>query len=421
MNVIQTHIVTKIPTSWKIIIIVSFVFLCFLVATKAMIIYQAMGLYSNMKQLGGGDIFFPLYKFYVNQPFPIISTTTTKTNPSTSQTYNQTILNVAFPDDNIDYNVGSFNSKSIVKIQCEIPNNIYFFSITLYKENGKIWKSINDSDMTLGDVNNRTRTFQISPAVAKNPQNNKESICIPSPYDSSLYCVILRTYKKTVNQIINQPELTVDGKILSYNDISEKKRTSNSEFIQKILYLLFHLKFSSKDIQTFFTVDAFKFFLPADNLMSLVFPNEYAKYLMVFPQGKSIKIEGTLQTNVGYTNDNCRYISFMASDFLTTSTDNSLNAENLKKDDQNKYNLYVSFSEKDAENIGYNIRNVKDNLLLWDLTTNKKPVLIYRLVSVAKSHTDEDYIFKIKNTTKSISMENESNIYIPKVTMNNTD
>ena len=411
---VEKHIVT-IPISWRIIIIISFLFLLFLVGTKLMIIYKGFSLYKNMKELGGGDIFFPLYQYYVNQAFPIISTTTTQRNPSTNQDYNSTILNVAFPDNNIEYNVGSFNSKSNVTIQVNIPENIYFFSITLYKENGKIWKSIDDSDLDLS-ATSRTRTFQINPP--KNSQNG-DVVSIPSPSNSTLYCVILRTYKTNINESIAEPELKVDGKMLSYNAISEKERTSNSNFLQKILYLLFHLKFSNKDIQTFFKVDAFNFFLPAENLMSLVFPNEYAKYLMVFPQGRCIKVEGILPDTVGYTNDNSRYISFMASDFLTTSTDNSINFEDMKKTD-NKYTLYVAFSKTDAVNSGYDENN--DNLLLWDITTNKKPVLIYRLVSVAEKHNEEDFLFTITNTNKSISMESyEGKKYIPKVIENNPD
>ena len=411
---VEKHIVT-IPISWRIIIIISFLFLLFLVGTKLMIIYKGYSLYKNMKELGGGDIFFPLYQYYVNQAFPIISTTTTQKNPSTNQDYNSTILNVAFPDNNIEYNVGSFNSKSNVTIQVNIPKNIYFFSITLYKENGKIWRSIDDSDLALSDTS-RTRTFEINPH--KNYQNG-DVVSIPSPSNSTLYCVILRTYKRNINESIAEPQLTVDGKMLSYKAISEKERTSNSNFLQKILYLLFHLKFSNKDIQTFFKVDAFNFFLPAENLMSLVFPNEYAKYLMVFPQGRCIKVEGTLPDTVGYTNDNSRYISFMASDFLTTSTDNSINFEDMKINN-NEYTLYVAFSKTDAEKSGYDENN--DNLLLWDITTNKKPVLIYRLVSVAEEHKEEDFLFTITNTNKSISMENyKKKKYIPKVIENNPD
>ena len=395
----------RFPLFWKIIILSIFICVLFLVGIKAFMIKKALTFAEDFKSITkGGQIFSPLYSYYENQPFPIISETIQEYNPSTMKNYNETILNVAFPDDNISYNVAAFSTLSDVIIQYPIPSSdkIYFFSLTIYLSNGTVYESINDATTGLGT----THTFDISSKnKEKTKTNNSESkTFIPVPHNSDTYCVIIRVYKQDITFEVPSPTLVVDNKQKEYTSISQKTRKSDSNFLQKLLYLLFHLKFSKKDIETFFGVDAYQFFLPAKNLMSLVFPNEFALYLMTFPQNDNgvIQVQGTLQTDIGSTNNNCRYVSFMASNFLTTSTDASINFKTLKTNEQNQYVLFVAFSEQSAKTSGYNPSTANHNLLLWDEKSNNKPVLIYRIVSVATERNDEDAIFSLPNQIQSI-------------------
>ena len=75
------------------------------------------------------------------------------------------------------------------------------------------------------------------------------------------------------------------------------------------------------------------------------------------------------------------------------------------------YTIYVSFSEKNAENYGYK-KTLGHKLLLWNSETNTFPVLIFRIVSVAEPQTG---IFAIDNATKIVSgddvKEKIGNIY----------
>ena len=399
----------------KFVLLFTFIGVLFLVFFKLFIIKETKEIIGDVRNITKkGNLFYPLYSYYKkNKPFPIISETLQATNPSTKKIDDKSILNVVFPDYNISYNVASFSSQSNIIIEYDIPSseNIYFFSLTIYLENGSIYKSISDEITGFG----QKHVFSISPT--QNQINTTNKTYIKSPSNSDTYCVIIRLYKININYQIPIPKLTVDQKEKQYQSITKTSRQTESNFLQKILYILFHLKFSNKNVETFFNVNAYKFFLPAKNVMSLVFPNEYATYLMTFPkQNKNpvLVVEGTLQKDIGSQNNNCRYVSFMASNFLTTATDDSINFRNIKFLTNRKYKLYVAFDEEDAESEGYNSSN--DNLLLWNKDSNDKPVLIYRIVSVNSKHNDDDYIFTLPNEKQSIENEQLTNWqYYPNV------
>ena len=68
--------------------------------------------------------------------------------------------------------------------------------------------------------------------------------------------------------------------------------------------------------------------------------------------------------------------------------------------------LFVAFSEQSAKTSGYDPSTTNHNLLLWDEKSNNKPVLIYRIVSVATGRNDEDAIFSLPNQIQSIGAPN---------------
>ena len=173
-----------------------------------------------------------------------------------------------------------------MNIATKIPlDDIYFFSITIYLENGKVYNSLNNSifETKTGTLNH---TFLLKPSAEQTTDKSITIIQTPPKEMSPTYCVILRTYRKEITTTLFDPTLSVNDKELEYKSITPQKREENSNVIQTLLYFLFHLKLSKINVQTFFDVDAYKFFLPADNRMGLVFPNPFAKYLMCFPQKK---------------------------------------------------------------------------------------------------------------------------------------
>ena len=315
---------------YKIILLLTFLGVITSIIIKFVIYHRSKNVFQEMKIiLGKGDIFFPFTLILKISLFLLYPQQFKKKNPSeNNQTYEKKILNVAFPDTLINYNVASFDSDSTVNIATKIPlDDIYFFSITIYLENGKVYNSLNNSifETKTGTLNH---TFLLKPSAEQTTDKSITIIQTPPKEMSPTYCVILRTYRKEITTTLFDPTLSVNDKELEYKSITPQKREENSNVIQTLLYFLFHLKLSKINVQTFFDVDAYKFFLPADNRMGLVFLTLSPSILCAFLKKKKnnyvLRIQGELQNNIGEENSTVSYVSFMASNFVKTSTDNSL-------------------------------------------------------------------------------------------------
>lgn len=365
---------------WKILLISSFIIFSLIF----IIIY-------NLFRKG---IFGPVYKYFLHESWPIVS----KTDKD------ETILNIAYPDKNIAYYVASFSVKNNISLKGKIPENseMYFWSLTIYREDGSIYQSINDTQ-----VNGKEYVINIGNSNTGSFTSNDSKMLKPPIGDT--YCVIQRVYKKNIMFRLFPdyiPNIIVNDGQVQVKEVDIAERIENSSMLQSIFTKLFTKKFERINVSKFFKVDINKFFLPADSEMSLVFPNPFAKYLMVFPNDNSnvIKIQGILQDNIGISNNNCRYVSFMTSSFYTTSTDNSISFEEIRTNSDKEYILYAGFTEDDAKKTGYDSKEENHNLLLWK-KGNMKPVLVYRLVSTEINNNENDSLFRINNKETNIGYE----------------
>jgi hypothetical protein len=300
-------------------------------------------------------VFSKLYAQYLNQEWPIVSTIAS-TPP---------LLNVAYPDSSIIYYVASFNSSDTVTLSGKIPPNIYFWSLTLYNSQGLPTASWNYTSY---------------------PENTYNLILGPNNIvpPSGNYCVIQRVYQTSSTPTIYPnyvPTISIQGS--SVIPVSSSQRTTNSNSVQNILWNAFNKQFSSTTpTELFPTVNINQFFLPSQDQLASVFPNPFAKYLIVYPETSNvIKVQGTLPQPIGYNNP-ILFISFMASNMDYSSTDNSIPFTSLPTN----YTLYVAYSVEDAQTYGYNSNT--DKLLLWN-SNNTFPVLVYREVSASSSKSND--------------------------------
>lgn len=333
-------------------------------------------------------IFEPIYIKYLHKNWPIVSTI--------SSDKENNILNVAFPDYSIIYYVASFKSTDNITLEGQIPPNIYFWSLTLYDNKGTIIHSIDDREFINEKINNeKNYSIKIKNKIIYYNGETKNLVL------SDSYCIIQRVYKTDKTPTISPkfiPNISIIKKKIK--DVNDEERKKDSNKLQSLLYKLFNHKFGKIKPEDFFIgVNVHKFFLPAKSQMSLVFPNPFAEYLIAFPTKSHVmKITGKLPPNIGFSNPEYRFLSFMACDFKTTATDECISHHDLPQEPQ-YYTIYVSFSEKNAENYGYK-KTLGHKLLLWDSKTNTFPVLIFRIVSVAEPETG---IFAIDNDTKIVS------------------
>jgi len=339
---------------------------------------EKINLSFNSSNLLISSIFDSIYKKYLNQYWPIISTLD----------HSPPLLNIAFPDSSVTYYASFFNSKDNVLIYGTIPPNIYFWSLCMYDIEGNPIQSWNYSQFPTNKY-----LLELGPNFIIPPDGN--------------YCIINRIYnQQNPFDEIYLPSIQIYHK--NVKPVSDKDRITNSNYVQNLIWKLFNFKYGNKspyqlvpDVSNYHT-----FFLPSQLLLSSVFPNPSAKYLIVFPSTNNvIKVKGTLYPSIGY-NNTVLFISYMASDLSKTSTDISINFTQLA----HEYTLYVAFSKIEAIKFGYNEKN--DQLLLWS-NDNQYPVLIYREVSISNNTP----LFTLNNQTISIEgkdVENVMGIYYPK-------
>ncbi|NDE13745.1 hypothetical protein EBZ80_02325 [bacterium] len=331
----------------------------------------------RLKEFGLGY----LYDKFLNQEWPVVSS------------FHPSSLNVAYPDASIIYYVASFNNASgDVILDGIIPTAIYFWSITVYDAKGTVFRSWND---TLYPDKKYRIVLGVTAGTA--------------PPGS--YCVIQRVYTTSETPPLLPafvPSIGLTGRV---RPVAPAARLKNSAGLQSLLWKLFTQKFSSMDLSTTFGgVDLHTFFLPAKSLMSLVFPNPFAAYLMVFPAANNvIRVDGRLPPEIGFQNAEYRYLGFMASDFDTTSTNESVSFASLPA----SYTLYVAYSASFAATFGYDA--ARHRLLLWD-ASRTSPVLVFRVVSVSATPTGLFAMDNQKETRDGTAVSRVMGAYYPVAT-----
>lgn len=288
------------------------------------------------------------------------------------------ILNVAFPDFSIEYFMCSFSGSQTIHFEGEIPNELRYWSLTVYDSTGLPYEYWNDTHFP----------------------NNKISLTL-SNYPFMYYVVVIRYYFPGVSPQSSSllpsslPMVQVTnslGEVIPIRKVSDESRVKNSQDIEKKMYAICSRQFANYN---FDNVNKYQFFLPNPSGMSLLFPNANAMYLMVFPKTNDdkvvIHVEGHLPKEIGRSYP-LRFTSFMASNLKTTRTDDSVSDSFLSP----HYHLFVAYQSQNAQTAGWEKQNPSHRLLLWS-STNENPVLIYRQV-----RTDENGIFSLKSSTQNV-------------------
>ena len=350
--------------------------------------------------------FGPLYREYLYKKWPIVS--------SVGKDQDDNILNTGFPDYSNIYYIASFEKKNKVVIEGKVPDNILFFSLTLYDNKGEVIYSIDDKDL----YQETEKTYKIQIENNTISYNNKSEDIEKKL--SNTYCIIQRVYRtKKTPTIYPDYVPTINIKGIEVTDVNNESRIEYSNKLQSLLYKLSEYKFKSihkmnivdidESLENYFKkININEFFLPAKSQLNLVFPNHYSDYLIAFPnESRVMKITGKLPDNIGM-NQNFRSINFMTCNFITTATNDSISHEDLEK----TYRIYVSFTKEDAEQNGFQ-ENSGDKLLLWK-KENDVPVVVFRVLFEGK-----DVMFPTINNTKTIyagkQLKKLNNQYYPNV------
>jgi hypothetical protein len=290
----------------------------------------------NIKNIIIKSCFYLLYSYYSNKLWSFHINTK----------YNK-YCNIAFPDNLANYYISFLKYKNI-EIEGEIPAN-KFFSITVYDTECKTIFYIDD--LNINNINN----IKID--------NNKYKINIYNIHTP--YALILRFYPENNSSII-LPTI----KYIYKKEVKEIKTCSRENCYINIKNISFLYKniIKFKQINKLSNVE---FQVPRESIIKY-FPNDRAKYLILHINDKEndvIKISGNTPI---YSTSGIRYISFMACNLITTSTDNCIGSTHLNN---STYTIYVASSISNAIKKGFNLD--KDLILLWH-SDNNYPAIIYR-------------------------------------------
>lgn len=260
-------------------------------------------------------------------------------------------LNFAYPDFSIEYYVTSLCPNKEIRINGTIPmSKVVFYSITLYYADGLPYFSKSDIDLGHNSTNsNNIIPYEFTVAIKK-----------PS-------AMIVRFYRKNPNSnesfVKYLPKFSVEKKTVT----DRKKRSLQLQhdlekrILQRNKKLVKTMEFDSQ------------FFKPAKENLQSLFPNAFAQYLIAKPEISLGYIE--IKTP-DFSLNGFRFIGFMASNYMTTETDDSFSCTKPNT----KYKIW--FCHRGQHDI--KLTSPNEHIIQWK-NNNKYPLLVYREVSIKGS------------------------------------
>jgi len=129
--------------------------------------------------------------------------------------------------------------------------------------------------------------------------------------------------------------------------------------------------------------------------VSIYFTNKRASYLMLHVRSKTdvIKITGFVPR---YHKKGIRYFSYMICDGITTVTDDCIGTNEIEKQHNAVYTIFIAPNLITAFNKGYD--KSKDKLMIWNEKTTY-PIVVYREIRMDNEEflTKENSIAYVKN------------------------
>lgn len=321
--------------------------------------------------------FWRLYQKFLNQGWCLVSK---------SPLY----MNIAFPDNSVQYFMSSFHTRSRVLFKGKAPPThvVSFFSFSVYDTSGALKSTLIDQNIP----------FLYTIVLGRD---------IAIPEGPASYCVIMRLYMRNPQEPLRRDFLPNIFLQEVSNSIRQLPVTPVRTIVENTISVQQDV-FSVMSKRRISHIQQSSFFLPNTSKIANFFINEKAIYLVSFPpQHKNIVafITGYLPQNREGQTD-IRFVGFMACHLRTTSTDDSIGWMQLS----NPYHIWVAYSEEDASAFGY---HKKDPLLLWD-SDNTHPILVYREV-----RTDRKGLFPFAKPNKALDPDECQRVmgpYYPQVT-----
>ncbi len=248
-------------------------------------------------------------------------------------------LNFAYPDFSVQYFVTTFRPGTVTMTGTIPKTGLEFFSISVYGTNGLPVYAKCDVDLCPDEsfVYHETLHFKTVSAL------------------------IVRFYRKNPKESF---EKFLPIFSLEKTRVSNSMRISMSEKLESCL--LPRIVKQNKNILHVLGQRT-EFFKPSNKMLKSLFPNPFAYYLIAIPQSPY----GWIDIHAPpFSKEDYRFVGFMASNYSTTETDDSIRLPTGNK----KYRVWFGYGPRK--------RNMK-YYLQWK-KTNHFPILVYREVRLQK-------------------------------------
>ena len=260
-------------------------------------------------------------------------------------------LNVAFPAFQCQYWATSFSEKETVQLKGSFPRWAEYAALTMYDETGSVLKDKNGNDVS---INCKQDGYLAGKEFCWR-------VAISEP------CVVLnRIYSASGEKLLSDDEkfeVTVGQKLLSTAPTT--RAYSTGKVLERPLQYLLGKEMSSGGNNIPLDSQMYK---PPNTVLPGLFPNANATYLLskIKDDTNCLVFEGDIPSKTQHASGHYDFYGFMAVDFTTTATIQSINQWDMGHWGSGRYSLFFARTEADAVTAGYNKENARHFKLLLE-------------------------------------------------------
>lgn len=287
-----------------------------------------------------------LYKKYAYQYWPI-------------QIGESKGMNISYLSGNILGYLSFFDTSKNIILFGKIPDNLDLWNMNIYDSNGNLFQSWTQTSFP--------------------SKNYKFSLGLEQKIPQGYYCVCIYFIINKKTPLIfphYMPQIFI--KDINLLHISSETRESNSKLVQNNIYTYFK-NFYKKNSSIHSIGSKNNLFVPSNSSIVRVFPIPLYNIQFVFPlKSKVVMIRGSRPIFSPLYHEKFPYVAYSTADLKKGSIDESILLVEMTVD----YIIFFAYSSDDAKKNGYDKKNKKHFLLLWN-KKNKNPIVLLSHIVVS--------------------------------------
>ena len=331
-------------------------------------------------------------------------------------------LNFAYPDRSQLYFISSFEAQDKVQVTGAFPQNLFYWALALYDEEGLIPVSTSDSTRFFyNDTDFPSRHYNVEFSYSKPFSLVVRFYASSSPQRDGLYQNWLPTLTLQGTTVLKTPPLQViktvsEGMELLLAPIFGKHNECICPTLTSRDSCQENTNIQTNCKNSFPGINIHEFFLISSHQLTNTFPNPNGIYLIMYPPLPStgnfsdiiIRVQAKFPNEIGPSYP-LRYFSYMASNATFTNTDGTIGFGYEEEDcllpppPGTSANYTIWFGYNDEKIKGHPLYHSGDALLLFH-EQNHHPLIVLRQICVCKESQCQENcpLFLYKGNTNQV-------------------